>query len=35
MENIFFSTTCKVILIEETYLYKSNGNFVIKAVLKD
>lgn len=30
-----FSTTSKVIRIERTYLYKSNGNFVTELVLND
>ena len=30
-----FSTTCKVTPVEETHLYKSNGNFVTEAVLND
>ena len=31
----FFSTTCKLTPVEETHLYKSNGNFVTEVVLKD
>ena len=30
-----FSTTCKVTPVEETHLYKSNGNFVTEAVLNN
>ena len=30
-----FSTTCEVTPVEETHLYKSNGNFVTEAVLND
>lgn len=30
-----FSTTCKVTPVEETHLYKSNGNFVTEAVMTD
>ena len=30
-----FSTICKVTPVEETHLYKSNGNFVTESVLND
>ena len=30
-----FSTTCKVTPVEETNLYKSDGNYVTEAVLND
>lgn len=30
-----FSITCRLTVIEETYLYKSNGNFVSEVVLKN